>query len=314
MIVESERVVSVVTPLFNSASHIDATLASLQAQTFRDWESILVDDGSTDETPQRVARYLEDQRFRYVRQPNQGIAAARNTGIRSARGTWIALLDHDDRWMPTKLERQLSVVQSTACDIVCSNAVVSRGPERFLFRDWIAPDLRSQVENCVREDIDTFALLIRVNFLCTSSVLVRRSLFETHGLLDTHATPADDYDMWLRCMPSAKICYVTDPLVEYVLHESNYSRDSVLLREKAIYVLFKARRTWSADATRASQCEESLRMHYRLLFEELRKRRQHRSVVRHAVSLAGKGRVGLRVLLPTMRSTIMHPTGTTALR
>src|SRR5205085_11286677 len=99
--------VSVLTPLYNSAAFIRGTLDSLLAQTYTNWESLLVDDGSTDDTAEVVRPYLEDSRFRYVRQENQGIAGARNTGIRAATGEWVCLLDHDDRWLPEKLERQV---------------------------------------------------------------------------------------------------------------------------------------------------------------------------------------------------------------
>src|SRR5690242_19249991 len=100
--------ISVITPLYNSSRHIEETLNSLCRQSYTDWESILVNDGSTDDTAKTVKPYLSDPRFNYIEQANGGVAAARNTGVKVARGEWVCLLDHDDLWMPTKLERQLA--------------------------------------------------------------------------------------------------------------------------------------------------------------------------------------------------------------
>src|SRR5262245_39908172 len=97
--------VSVVIPSYNSAAYLPAAIDSVLAQTARDLEVIVVDDGSTDDTPDVVARYGPP--VRGIRQANAGVAAARNRGIAEARGRYIAFLDADDTWEPVKLERQL---------------------------------------------------------------------------------------------------------------------------------------------------------------------------------------------------------------
>jgi glycosyltransferase involved in cell wall biosynthesis len=293
--------VSVVTPLYNSSAYIDATLQSLQAQTFTNWESILVDDGSTDNTRSQVARFLEDERFSYVQQPNQGIAVTRNAGIRLAKGAWIALLDHDDRWLPEKLERQLDAAARSGWDIVCTNASVVRDGGQTLYSDYLPAEMRSGLEHRAGAPGDVFGLLIRMNFLCASSVLARHSLFDEHGLLDPAAAPADDYDMWLRCMPGAAVGYLPEPLVEYVLHESNYSYDSVVMRGAAIRVLFRTLARCAGDPVRVAQCEHSLTIHYAVLFQELLRARDYGSAFRHACRLGGAGARGLRILRRSWR-------------
>ena len=295
-------VVSVVTPLYNSSRHVDATLESLQAQTFRDWESILVDDGSTDDTPSRVERFLADDRFSYVRQENLGIAAARNRGIRAARGEWIALLDHDDRWEPEKLERQLEAAARNRWNIVCSDAVVVREGRRTRYSDYLPEETRVALERPEGRTADLFTLLIRMNFLCASSVLVRRAVFDEHGLLDEAVAPADDYDMWLRCMPHAAVGYVPEPLVEYVLHASNHSWKSIAMRRAAIRVLFRTLARCAGDEERLRACRESLTVHHAVLFGELVRERSFASLAGTALRLATRGVEGLRILKRAWRT------------
>lgn len=234
--------VSIVTPLYNSSPYIEKTLDSVLAQTYGDWELILVDDGSTDDTPQKIEPYLKDRRFSYFRQGNQGIAGARNTGIRAAVGEWVCLLDHDDRWMPSKLEKQLAFASERKIDLLGTDAIVISGDSRMLYsRTFFANFLEGLRRSLDDASIDLFELLILGNFICTSSVMIRKSFFDRLGLLDVAAAPADDYEMWLRCMPAAKIAYLDEPLIEYHLHGHNYSRNRFMMVEKVIYALKKSR-------------------------------------------------------------------------
>lgn len=235
-----------------------------------------------------------------MRQTNQGIAEARNTGVRLARGTWIALLDHDDRWASTKLDRQLEFAARHDCGIVCSDGTIVRGNERFPFSDWIPPELREQVERSVEPGVDTFGLLIRVNFLCASSVIVHRSALERCGYFDVAAAPADDYDLWLRCMPEARIGFLPERLVEYVIHGSNFSKKTILLREKAIRALLRTMKRNSDDPLRVRQCQEAVRMHCELLFSELLEGRRYAALLSRSLSLSVGGRSVFRLVLPTL--------------
>lgn len=105
--------VSVVTPVFNAERFIGETIASLRAQTFNDWEQVLVDDCSSDRTPELIAEQAAvDPRIRIIRhEHNGGVAAARNTAFEHARGRYVAFLDADDQWLPAKLERQVEFMQ-----------------------------------------------------------------------------------------------------------------------------------------------------------------------------------------------------------
>ncbi|MFV0368734.1 MAG: glycosyltransferase family 2 protein [Hyphomicrobiaceae bacterium] len=124
---EKDPCVSVVVPLYNTARYIDSTLQSILAQTFRDFEVVVVNDASSDEGPQIVAAVMErDQRVRMVTQDNRGLAGARNSGIRAARGRYIALLDADDLWHPEKLQRHVAHLEAN------QDVGVSYSPSKFI--------------------------------------------------------------------------------------------------------------------------------------------------------------------------------------
>ena len=125
--------VSVIIPTYNRAAYIVEALESVFAQTYGDCEIIVVDDGSTDDTKAVLQSHMA--RIRYIYQENAGVSVARNTGISAATGEWIAFLDSDDQWRPTKLERQLACVQRTGLKACFTNSTIFDG-ERYLDRPW----------------------------------------------------------------------------------------------------------------------------------------------------------------------------------
>src|SRR5205823_8543224 len=119
----SDPKVSILMPAYNVAPYIGETLESIFAQTFADFEVIIVNDGSPDGDD--FERELEPyrNRIRYFKQENRGAGAARNTGLRAARGEFIAFLDAEDVWLPTYLEEQIKFLSAQGCDVVCANAM-----------------------------------------------------------------------------------------------------------------------------------------------------------------------------------------------
>jgi glycosyltransferase involved in cell wall biosynthesis len=113
-----DKLVSIVIPAYNVADYIGACLKSIQQQTYENWQAIVVDDGSTDQSVAAIQAAIgQDQRFRFIRQPNGGVSVARNTGIKSAVGAYLAFLDGDDRWEPTFLTQLLAAVQADDVDL-----------------------------------------------------------------------------------------------------------------------------------------------------------------------------------------------------
>ena len=289
--------ISVITPLYNSSRFIEATLDSLRRQSYENWESILVNDGSTDDTAEKIKPYLDDPRFTYIEQKNSGIAAARNTGLGVAKGEWVCLLDHDDRWLPAKLDEQLAFAEAHGFDIVCSDAIAVQERSRKRYSEFYPPEYIAElVRASTDRESDVFELLARANFLCASSVMLRRSWFDRVGLFNPDAAPADDYDMWLRCMPDARIGYFSEPLIEYYIHVGNSSHNFTRMIEKTIYVLQQSAYRHRNDPKRLRPLELSLIGAYHTLLTDLLEKRRYGFAMRHAVSLVARERRGLRLL------------------
>ena len=134
--------VSVIIPVYNGAATIDRALESVFAQTFTDYEIVICDDGSTDDTPSALAKHGD--KLRVVRQPNRGLPAARNAAVAASRGELLALIDHDDEWLPQKLELAVAAMRSDpgAALLYSDMIVVNEAGEEFrrsLPRFWRKP-------------------------------------------------------------------------------------------------------------------------------------------------------------------------------
>ena len=207
--------VSVVIPTYNHAQFLGAALASVRAQTVTDWECIVVNNFSTDDT-ERVVAELGDTRIRLVNFSNHGvIAGSRNQGIALAQSEFVAFLDSDDAWAPDKLERCIDKL-TTGFDLVCH-------AERWVHEDG---DVREVVYGPGRRA--TFDnLLFEGNCISTSAVVVRRDWLARAGGFDerTEFITAEDYHLWLKLAKAgARIGFVEELLGIYRIHAGNQSR------------------------------------------------------------------------------------------
>jgi glycosyltransferase involved in cell wall biosynthesis len=206
--------ISVIVPCHNHGRYLADALDSALGQSFDDLEVVVVDDGSTDETPDVVGRYLSDRRVHYYRIGHVGASAARNLGLRMARAPLVAFLDADDLWMEHKLERQLAVLASdSGLGVVYARRLVIDPEGRQL--TGAQPALhRGQV----------LEAMFRTNFVCFSSALVRRPVFEDVGMFDESLRLAVDYEFWLRAATRYRFDYVDEPLVKYRTGHASLSR------------------------------------------------------------------------------------------
>lgn len=206
--------VSIVVATYNYARFLGGALESALAQTFRDLEVVVVDDGSTDDTAGAVRPFLADGRVRYVRTDHRGQPQAKNTGVRLARAPLVAFLDADDRWLPAKLERQLALFDADPG----LGVVYAR---RLLIDEEGWP---LEYEQPVLHRGDVIEPLFERNFLCFSSVLARREVLEQEGLFDDSLPLAIDFDLWLRVARHYRFDYVDEPLIEYRVGHASLSR------------------------------------------------------------------------------------------
>ena len=225
----TSAVVSIIVPCYNYGHFLTETIDSLHAQTFESWECIIVDDGSTDNT-EEIARRLtaSDTRIQYLRQPNQGQAAARNRGFLISTGMYIQFLDADDLIETRKLEVQVAYLEAhTDVDIVY-------GELRYFVKDHRTERLYSMfgqnepwMPQISGQGKDLVEVLLRLNALGgVSTPLIRRELMVEVGGFDVRLRPVEDWDFWIRCALSNASFHFLAAEGSMVLGRSHAQSDS----------------------------------------------------------------------------------------
>jgi glycosyltransferase involved in cell wall biosynthesis len=188
---------TVVMPAHNTARMVGAAIRSVLAQTCGDFELIVVDDGSTDDTGARIGGFEADPRVRGVRRENAGPAAARNTGIERATGEYVSFLDSDDLWMPNYLEAMDRALQEDRhAGLAYTDAWVFNDETRLIFRGTAMSSFHPPLVPPTDRN-ELLKLLVQQNFIF-SSATVRRSVLDRVGLFDTRLRATEDWEMWLR--------------------------------------------------------------------------------------------------------------------
>jgi glycosyltransferase involved in cell wall biosynthesis len=225
---EIPPVVSVVIPTYKHARYIDETLRSVFAQTFTDFEVIVVNDGSPDDTAAVLQPWIASGHIRYREQTNAGQSAARNTGIRLARGEFLALLDDDDLWPEDKLAVQVERLRDHPEFVVTYGYVRGFGTQEF--RDPRTPGDAGDLKD----------VLLRRNIITSpGQALIRTSGMRAIGGLDETIRGADDWDLWISLSHHGTFDYTEHCTLRYRLHENNASRNSRYMFDALIRVLHK---------------------------------------------------------------------------
>lgn len=224
--------VSIVIPTYQRRELLLETLASVAAQTYRDFECIVADDGSRDGTGDAVAAFAAgDARFRYVRQDNRGTpGATRNLGLRHATGELVAFLDDDDLWTPEKLVEQVAILDAEP-DV----ALVFTQVQRFGAGDGIWPEATLPR----RFDLNT---LVRRNVIPCSSVLVRRAALDRAGPFDEVLRFGEDFELWLRIARHAPLRFHPEVRVRYRVQATGLSKNLTAELDALGIIFDRARR------------------------------------------------------------------------
>ncbi|MFH1581656.1 MAG: glycosyltransferase [Pseudomonadota bacterium] len=226
---------SVVIPLYNGANVIEATLDSVLAQTYRNYEIVLVNDGSPDNVGNVVKNYIADHpgtQFVYLEQRNKGLGGARNSAIRLASGEVIAILDQDDLWYPKKLERVAQVYEEyPEVEIVCHNCFIRKNGK--ITKLYQTGPFEKEMHR---------KMLFGGNRLATLATSFKKSVLEKVGYFseDTEKIHlVEDYDLWMRmARANCKFSFISDVLAEYIQHDSNYSLQNIeRMFESEMYVI-----------------------------------------------------------------------------
>lgn len=221
--------ISVLIPLYNKSKSIVTTISSVLSQTYKDFEILVVDDGSTDGSGE-IIQSIKDDRIRYFRKKNGGVSSARNYGIEKAQYDWIALLDGDDLWKPIFLEEMVEMIQ--------------RYPKAALYGSGYA----FQYINNEDEDIPDLTLpknfagyvedywsIAKDNILFTSSsVVINKNVFDAIGKYDEQLIRGEDVDLWFRIALHYPVAFLNKPLAIYRLQAENRSNIGVAESNKCL--------------------------------------------------------------------------------
>jgi glycosyltransferase involved in cell wall biosynthesis len=208
--------VSVIIPTCNRAELVERAIRSVFSQTYTDIEILVSDDASTDNTPQ-VIRSFTDPRIRYTRyEKNRGVIEVRNDAVKNSTGSYIAFLDDDDEWLPTKLEKQLSLLDDSPDNLgaVYTGAYsVDMDFGKTIYTR--IPEYRGNILH----------YLLFEDFITTSSIVLKKSCFERAGLFDPAFNSASDYDMWIRIAKEFEFNYIKDILVMHRIQQNSISHN-----------------------------------------------------------------------------------------
>ena len=232
-----DTLVSVVIPCYNGEAFLKEAIESAMEQSYPRVEVIVVDDGSTD----RSSEIAQQFPVRYIRQPNRGLTASRNLGVRESRGSYIVFLDADDRLKPDAIEAGLRVLAGRP---ECAMAV---GDHLFISEDG------SHLANSRKEYLASshYEALLRSNFIeMISSVLFRRQVLDEVGGFNTELRVAEDYELYLRIARKYPICSHPAVVAEYRKHQENTSHNSELMLSMTVDVLRSQARYIRGDAWR----------------------------------------------------------------
>jgi glycosyltransferase involved in cell wall biosynthesis len=239
--------VSVIIPTYNHAHYVGQAIQSVLSQGYDDYEIIVVDDGSKDNTREVVAQFGDQ--VRYIWQENKGLSGARNTGIDAARGSYIALLDADDCWLPGFLSTLVARLEADP-----ELGAVHSG---FFFVDGQGELLPQQGTSTVPDD-QMYDRLLDGEFFVPAAVLTRRQCFERVGLFDETLRASEDWDMWLRVARKFRFAGLSQPLLNYRMHGKNMSADPDYMLHYQLMVVEKhfglpdgAPERWPSERQRA---------------------------------------------------------------
>jgi glycosyltransferase involved in cell wall biosynthesis len=198
-----DNLVSVIIPTHNRAHCIARAVDSVLKQTWPHWELIIVDDGSTDNSPQVLAEYQSHPKIKIIRQKQMGVSGARNHGAGLARGEWLAFLDSDDQWLEQKLEVQWTYAQQFP------QYPIIHGDEI-----WVRNGVRVNPMNKHKKmGGDVFARSLQLCCISPSTVMLRQSLFKQMEGFDEGFVVCEDYDLWLKITSVHEVGYVDQPLI-----------------------------------------------------------------------------------------------------
>jgi glycosyltransferase involved in cell wall biosynthesis len=256
--------VSVIIPTYNYAHFIGEAIESVREQTYRNFEIIVVDDGSTDGTREVVARFPE---VRYQFQTNQGIAAARNAGMRASQGNYLVFLDADDRLLPHALEAGVnSLREHPECAFVS-------GHQQMVSAD--KQPLPTPLVVCVKQD--NYRAFLDYNYICTvGQVMFRRSIFATEPGFDSGVPGCDDAEIYMRIAKDHPVYCHDEIILQHRVHGSNTSGNRAMMLRSMSIIYQRHLEYVQGNPELERLCRQGIELCRRFLAKELKRQRHAR--------------------------------------
>jgi glycosyltransferase involved in cell wall biosynthesis len=267
--------VDVIIPAFNAAKTLRFALQSVLTQTFEDWQILLVDDGSTDNTAEEVAPFLDrlGSRISYIRQENRGLPAARNTAIRASTSEYLALLDADDAWLPSRLEESLKVLRQRPQAGLSYGLVTDIDPQDRPGVTWKGN--LSDAEGHIAPQI-----YMRTVDLPCPTITFRRRCVDEVGLFDESMRATEDRDLWLRLALRYEVAFVPRVIAYYRRSPDSMSADPQRMLQSQLQFI---RKHYGAEGCGLRQRQIALARVYKQQAEALKQQGQFWPALKNAL-------------------------------
>jgi len=240
--VTSNPLVSVIIPAYNHEKYITDSLQSVARQSYKNFELIVLNDGSTDNTGELIKMFIEENPFiniRYINKNNEGVCKTLNKGLEIAKGKYVAFLASDDMWEPQKLEIQVDFMErNDNIGLVFTDAWFLKFNERTHIK-W--SDYKNNLDRYFKNGIqnaDMYLLLLTRPIIPALTVMVRKQILDEIGGFDEKLV-YEDLDMWLRITQNYPIGYIDIPLALYRLHDKNISNNALIMMKGMFHTLKK---------------------------------------------------------------------------
>lgn len=259
-----ERItVSVIIPTYNRSATIKRAVDSVFNQTYKNFELIIIDDGSSDKTESLLKDYFSYSNFIYKRQKNSGVASARNHGIQTAKAEWIAFLDSDDEWLPEKLETQVRFHRNNPILKVSQTEEI-----------WIRKGRRvNPMKKHSKPSGWIFESCVPLCLISPSAVMIHRDVFDRVGVFDEKLPACEDYDLWLRLTLDYRVQTLDKPLIKkYGGHDDQLSQKYWGMDLFRLYTLKKIQNHPRLDSRQKKLLEEDMKRREAILRSGYEKR------------------------------------------
>lgn len=210
---KDRKAISIIVPVYNGTNHIERAIYSVMSQTYQNFELIIVNDGSTDNT-EEIIRGFKDERIIYIKQENKGASYARNRGIKEAQGKYIAFLDADDYWSPSHLSDHIKYLEKHSDYVMSFNRYITVEKDKQKLHAW---------NNQLSGNIYPQLLFIENNIIGTPSVVIRKDILKQSGLFDENMSMCEDLDLWRRISRLGKVRAISKPSTYVVLREGQFN-------------------------------------------------------------------------------------------